>query len=323
MLILSTTLIREISWSTFGQPPHIGTSTDTGNLLVIWLYQGTYPPVGPDLPVRQDITNWATALQSLGIIRIQGYPGVIAIPLESNTRTDEEAIELHIKTFLASPSTYQAWLQPRESVKSNPQQASPSRTSRNRPSPPAVQSRPAANPGGTGTTRPGMPTPGNNKSPPPKTNHARSSLVQEGKMDSHERQKIRADPHPRPPTTKETENHTEAQSDPTPPTVHPIYTCHLHTEHPADTHSCAPPSRSQPDANLQLTWRHHPAAIFSPTNPRDVYHPTTNQHPLIQLSYDQVYQIHSLAKQSTKAQSIDTALGWQTTVLASKTGKPY
>eukprot|EP00808_Paulinella_micropora_P007589 g42558.t1 len=108
---LSKTLKRELLGTTFGQTPSLRSAPSKDIPLTIWL---TYQAKGSTVPIKQEVRDWISALDTAEVIRKRGEPGVVAVPLNHTAYTEEDTIELHVNTFLYSPSRYQAWIQPRE-----------------------------------------------------------------------------------------------------------------------------------------------------------------------------------------------------------------
>eukprot|EP00808_Paulinella_micropora_P023547 g50676.t1 len=122
LLILSKTLKRELVGTTFGQTPSLRSVPSRNNPLIIWLYPNTYQLQGPTLPIQQEVKDWISALGTAEVIHKKVELGVVAGPLNHTAGTEEDTIELHVKTFLSSPSGYQAWIQPRDRATPNPPQ---------------------------------------------------------------------------------------------------------------------------------------------------------------------------------------------------------
>eukprot|EP00808_Paulinella_micropora_P020595 g52177.t1 len=76
LLILSKTLKRELVATTFGT----------------------------HLPIQQEVKDWISALGTAEVIHKKVELGVVAGPLNHTAGTEEDTIELHVKTFLSSPS---------------------------------------------------------------------------------------------------------------------------------------------------------------------------------------------------------------------------
>eukprot|EP00808_Paulinella_micropora_P013082 g6476.t1 len=68
------------------------------------------------------VKDWISALGTAEVIHKKVELGVVAGPLNHTAGTEEDTIELHVKTFLSSPSGYQAWIQPRDRATPNPPQ---------------------------------------------------------------------------------------------------------------------------------------------------------------------------------------------------------
>eukprot|EP00808_Paulinella_micropora_P004366 g41001.t1 len=122
LLILSKTLKRELVGTTFGQTPSLRSVPSRNNPLIIWLHPNTYQLQGPTLPIQQEVKDWISALGTAEVIHKKVELGVVAGPLNHTAGTEEDTIELHVKTFLSSPSGYQAWIQPRDRATPNPPQ---------------------------------------------------------------------------------------------------------------------------------------------------------------------------------------------------------
>eukprot|EP00808_Paulinella_micropora_P022177 g7283.t1 len=119
LLILSKTLKRELVGTTFGQTPSLRSVPSRNNPLIIWLHPNTYQLQGPTLPIQQEVKDWISALGTAEVIHKKVELGVVAGPLNHTAGTEEDTIELHVKTFLSSPSGYQAWIQPRDRATPN------------------------------------------------------------------------------------------------------------------------------------------------------------------------------------------------------------
>eukprot|EP00808_Paulinella_micropora_P001903 g15404.t1 len=122
LLILSKTLKRELVGTTFGQTPSLRPVPSRNNPLIIWLHPNTYQLQGPTLPIQQEVKDWISALGTAEVIHKKVELGVVAGPLNHTAGTEEDLIELHVKTFLSSPSGYQAWIHPRDQATPNPPQ---------------------------------------------------------------------------------------------------------------------------------------------------------------------------------------------------------
>eukprot|EP00808_Paulinella_micropora_P002948 g14695.t1 len=254
----------------------------------------------------QEVKDWISALGTAEVIHKKVELGVVAGPLNHTAGTEEDTIELHVKTFLSSPSGYQAWIQPRDRATRNP----PKTQLHREPALPqtAQHASPARGilsitgmPGETEKISPSARTEPqdalNNERPQPARNRA-------GMLTLSTMRTGREDPNPCEPPPKKKQaiirraNKTLLPSPLTSSSPHPS--------------TLLPQGMPAPD-----NFHSDPGRPHTPQLLGEFTISTLLQNPLIQLGYDQISQIKTIAAASAKANTVGTP-SWERDIWATQ-----